>query len=219
MKKSLLAALATAGCVTAALTAGAGASQAVGDHHQSRTAAVASARANAFAHAGLTRGQDARVKDTILDRNGASHVRFDRTFRGLRVVGGDFVIHQAPGGSYRSVSGRQLTNGLRLETEATVPGRKAVASGPRVGRLQSHTDQPGAGRAATGHGAPTPHLAGRRGRPPRGRLPRRRVRLRRRPKAATWSTTGPRSSTKPGAAAVYVGTVPLDTTLSAAATR
>src|SRR5689334_10585035 len=92
MKKKLLATVAAAGCVTAALTAGTGASQAATGHHLSRAAAITSARTDAALHAGVTRGQDVRVTDTILDRTG-SHVRFDRTYRGLEVVGGDLVVH------------------------------------------------------------------------------------------------------------------------------
>ena len=34
--------------------------------------------------------------DTILDRDGTTHVRFDRTYQGLPVLGGDLVVHQAP---------------------------------------------------------------------------------------------------------------------------
>jgi len=33
------------------------------------------------------------AKDTIVDANGTEHVRFDRTYRGLPVLGGDVVVH------------------------------------------------------------------------------------------------------------------------------
>ena len=82
MLKPLLACVAAAGCVTAALTVTTPASNAASDaapDHLSRTAAIASARTNAVLHAGLSRGQDARVHDTVLDKDGASHVRFTRT--------------------------------------------------------------------------------------------------------------------------------------------
>jgi Zn-dependent metalloprotease len=154
MKKSLLAALATAGCVTAALTAGAGASQAVGDHHQSRTAAVASARANAFAHAGLTRGQDARVTDTILDRSG-SHVRFDRTYRGLEVVGGDFVVHQDADGRYTSVSGKRIAP-FTISTRATVAPQRAAVRAATLVHYEATQSSPRLVVLATGK---TPRLA------------------------------------------------------------
>ena len=43
------------------------------------------------------------VRDTIRDADGTEHVRFDRTYRGLPVIGGDVVVHQK-GGRFRSAS-------------------------------------------------------------------------------------------------------------------
>ena len=37
------------------------------------------------------------VRDVIVDRNGTEHVRMDRTYRGLRVIGGDMVVHSRGG--------------------------------------------------------------------------------------------------------------------------
>ena len=39
------------------------------------------------------------MTDRSVDQDGTTHVRMDRTYRGLPVVGGDLVVHQAPGGS------------------------------------------------------------------------------------------------------------------------
>ena len=39
------------------------------------------------------------VKDVVRDRSGATHVRYDRTYRGLPVVGGDLIVHFAPSGT------------------------------------------------------------------------------------------------------------------------
>jgi Zn-dependent metalloprotease len=49
-------------------------------------------------------GQDFRVTDTIVDPDGTTHVRMDRTYRGLPVLGGDMVVHQAADGSYEGAS-------------------------------------------------------------------------------------------------------------------
>jgi len=43
------------------------------------------------------------VRDVIVDRDGAEHVRFDRTFRGLPVIGGDVVMHSR-NGQFKSAS-------------------------------------------------------------------------------------------------------------------
>ncbi|GAB3775884.1 Zn-dependent metalloprotease [Nocardioides ginsengisegetis] len=125
MKPTLASALAL-GCVSAALVATAGNSQAADTTHDVRGDSIASARSNAEQHAGVGRGQDLRVKDTVLDKDGGSHVRFTRTFRGLEVVGGDFVVHQAQGGRFESVSGSKLTQGLHLATTPTVSAQRAA---------------------------------------------------------------------------------------------
>ncbi|MFE1010505.1 M4 family metallopeptidase [Streptomyces sp. NPDC058794] len=50
---------------------------------------------------GLTPAQETEVRDVIVDADGTQHVRYDRTYRGLPVLGGDFVVHLAPDGGYR----------------------------------------------------------------------------------------------------------------------
>lgn len=37
------------------------------------------------------------ARDTLVDANGTEHVRFERTYRGLPVIGGDFVLHSKNG--------------------------------------------------------------------------------------------------------------------------
>ncbi|WP_229847660.1 M4 family metallopeptidase, partial [Kitasatospora griseola] len=45
-------------------------------------------------------GADERLvaKDVLLDADGARHVRYDRTYRGLPVIGGDLVVHYGKNG-------------------------------------------------------------------------------------------------------------------------
>ncbi|MFR9798404.1 M4 family metallopeptidase [Streptomyces sp. MS06] len=84
---------------------------------------VLSARAQAL---GLTSAQRAEVRDVIVDADGAQHVRYDRTYRGLPVLGGDFVVHLAPDGTYRSAS-RATTSALSLpSTTPALPAPKAA---------------------------------------------------------------------------------------------
>ncbi|GAV42983.1 M4 family metallopeptidase [Streptomyces acidiscabies] len=45
--------------------------------------------------------QDTYVRDVIVDKDGSRHVRYDRTYRELPVLGGDFVVHLTPDGTYR----------------------------------------------------------------------------------------------------------------------
>jgi zinc metalloprotease ZmpA len=126
MKKTVVSA-ATIGCLTAAALVALGTPQAATSAPATRTAAAqADARANARAHAGVSGDQGVVVRDTVLDRDGGSHVRFERTYRGLEVVGGDLVVHQGAGGSFDSVSGRTFPAGISLATSPTVSARAAA---------------------------------------------------------------------------------------------
>ncbi|PBC63735.1 peptidase M4 family protein [Streptomyces sp. Tue6028] len=99
--------LATAGiaATTATLLAAALAPTASADGRPSRATALANAASALVEHAtslGLTSAQDTSVRDVVVDKDGTQHVRYDRTYRQLPVLGGDFVVHLAPGGAYRS---------------------------------------------------------------------------------------------------------------------
>ena len=58
------------------------------------------------ANPGLVRASSAdrfEVRDIVVDADGTEHVRFDRRYGGLPVVGGDFVVHSR-GGAFRAAS-------------------------------------------------------------------------------------------------------------------
>ncbi len=78
----------------------------------------------------LTRGQSFRATDTVLDRSGATHVRMTRTYRGLPVLGGDVVVHQAADGSWAGVS-RTLDAPLRMSTTPRLSKEVAQARAVR----------------------------------------------------------------------------------------
>ncbi|MFF4014159.1 M4 family metallopeptidase [Streptomyces sp. NPDC001843] len=99
--------LATAGiaATTATLLAAALSPAAHADGRPTRATAIENAASALLAHAtglGLTSTQDTSVRDVIVDKDGTQHVRYDRTYRQLPVLGGDFVVHLAPNGTYRS---------------------------------------------------------------------------------------------------------------------
>ncbi|MDH6570535.1 Zn-dependent metalloprotease [Streptomyces sp. SAI-117] len=101
--------LATAGVAAAAATLLAAAlSPAAGAADRpTRATAVANAAAVLADHAsalGLGSAQRTKVRDVIVDPDGTQHVRYDRTYRQLPVLGGDFVVHLAPDGAYKSSS-------------------------------------------------------------------------------------------------------------------
>ncbi|GHF70230.1 M4 family metallopeptidase [Streptomyces griseosporeus] len=80
---------------------------------------------------GLTAGQETKVRDVIVDPDGTQHVRYDRTYHRLPVLGGDFVVHLAPDGSYRSAS-RATRAAISLAT--TTP----AVSAPRAADLATN---------------------------------------------------------------------------------
>ncbi|MFF6912717.1 M4 family metallopeptidase [Streptomyces sp. NPDC012466] len=63
--------------------------------------AVLADRAGAL---GLTSAQETKVRDVVVDEDGTRHVRYDRTYHRLPVLGGDFVLHLNPDGTYRGAS-------------------------------------------------------------------------------------------------------------------
>ncbi|GAO06486.1 M4 family metallopeptidase [Streptomyces lydicamycinicus] len=109
--------IAVAALVAAGITAGtAGASPA-----QTPTAdgsplkLTASHRAELLRDASATKAQTAKelglgaqeklvVKDVIKDADGTTHTRYDRTYAGLPVLGGDLIVHTAKGGAVKSTT-------------------------------------------------------------------------------------------------------------------
>lgn len=71
-----------------------------------------------------TKGQEFRSVATIRDADGATHVRLDRTYRGLPVIGGDLVVHQGPDATWEGVS-QTLAAPLRLSVRPTVGKARA----------------------------------------------------------------------------------------------
>ena len=82
-----------------------------------RTASIKAAQADASAqadHLGLGAKEKLLVRDVIKDADGTVHTRYERTYDGLPVLGGDLVVHEKP-------------SGARTVTKAT--GAKIAVSG------------------------------------------------------------------------------------------
>ncbi|MFI5688596.1 M4 family metallopeptidase [Streptomyces sp. NPDC051636] len=123
--------LATAGiaATTATLLAAALSPAAHADGRPTRATAIENAASALVAHAtglGLSTAQDTTVRDVIVDKDGTQHVRYDRTYRQLPVLGGDFVVHLAPNGTYRSAD-RATRSAISLSSiTPTVSAPKAA---------------------------------------------------------------------------------------------
>ncbi|MFG2883264.1 M4 family metallopeptidase [Streptomyces sp. NPDC048297] len=112
--------LATAGlaATTATLMAAALSPAAHAEGRPTPATAVANAASALLAHAnglGLTSAEGTSVRDVIVDKDGTQHVRYDRTYRQLPVLGGDFVVHLNPDGAYRDAD-RSTRSAISLPT-------------------------------------------------------------------------------------------------------
>ncbi|MFM9441919.1 M4 family metallopeptidase [Streptomyces acidiscabies] len=87
---------------------------------------AASAVADRAASLGINSAQGTSVRDVVVDKDGTQHVRYDRTYRQLPVLGGDFVVHLAPDGGYRNAD-RATRNTIALSTiTPAVPAPEAA---------------------------------------------------------------------------------------------
>ncbi|WNV86508.1 M4 family metallopeptidase [Umezawaea sp. Da 62-37] len=76
---------------------------------------------------GLSSQEQLVVKDVVTDPDGTRHFRYDRTFDGLRVVGGDLVVHQTKAGDLASVD-RATEAKLDVSTKPAIAAPDATTS-------------------------------------------------------------------------------------------
>jgi len=106
--------------------------------------AEARARAHITAFPGYTQhgaGHGYAVRDVVVDADGAEHVRFDRTFRGLRVVGGDLVVHSDRNGSFRG-SSQTLGRLIDLPARAAQSAGRAISAALAAHPGETRGEQP-----------------------------------------------------------------------------
>ncbi|MEU4193951.1 M4 family metallopeptidase [Kribbella sp. NPDC026611] len=92
-------------------------------------AAVAKARAAISSNLTALRATTAdafTVKDVIVDADGGSHVRMDRTIGGLQVLGGDVVVHETKDGGFKGAS-LTLTRSANVDRTPKVSVATATA--------------------------------------------------------------------------------------------
>ncbi|MEI5101451.1 M4 family metallopeptidase [Streptomyces sp. PmtG] len=152
-KRSTLAlatAVAAGALLTAGLTTGASAQP---DPSAAGKPAAAPAKLSAAAHAGLLKGAEAAsgatadriglgakeklvVKDVIKDRDGTTHTRYERTYAGLPVLGGDLVVHTAKDGSVQGVT-KATKATLKVASTSAKLAPKAVAKSAQATAAKS----------------------------------------------------------------------------------
>ncbi|WP_346537878.1 M4 family metallopeptidase [Micromonospora sp. DPT] len=140
MRKTLAAvsaALLTSGMLTCVAAAAQAAPAAPAPDTSPAARAESLLRSNPGAVQGAS-GESYQVVRTKVDASGASHTRYTRTYQGLRVYGGDFVIHTTPTGGYAG-SSVGLAAPLTLATAAKVTPARAKATARKAfsGKLES----------------------------------------------------------------------------------
>nr|WP_249416613.1 M4 family metallopeptidase [Streptomyces sp. TS71-3] len=99
--------------------------------HWTRSEAITNAGAALAGHAAhldILKNEKNSVRDVIVDQDGSQHVRYNRSFRGLPVLGGDFVVHLKPDGKWRGAD--RATSG-----DVSVPSVKPSLSSQRAATL------------------------------------------------------------------------------------
>jgi Zn-dependent metalloprotease len=84
------------------------------------------------------------VKDVVTDADGTRHLRYDRTYAGLRVLGGDLIVDEKPAGQVRgvayansariapAVTPKLSANAAAADALATVRGANLAKSVPQL---------------------------------------------------------------------------------------
>ncbi|MER6550907.1 M4 family metallopeptidase [Streptomyces sp. NPDC001725] len=97
-----------------------------------RSTALRTAQSDAPAAAealGLGSQEKLIVRDVIKDAHGTVHTRYERTYAGLPVLGGDLVTHTAADGTSKGVD---KATDARISVPSTQPKLKAAASARKV---------------------------------------------------------------------------------------
>ncbi|MFC5664666.1 M4 family metallopeptidase [Kitasatospora misakiensis] len=102
--------------------------QAQAAQHRAGLIALASGQAGPLTKALGLGGQETLVaKDAVVDADGTRHLRFERTYAGLPVLGGDLIVHQAANGAVGAVD-KAVTEQIALPSlTPKIPADKAAA--------------------------------------------------------------------------------------------
>ncbi|MFJ9948069.1 M4 family metallopeptidase [Kitasatospora sp. NPDC091207] len=113
---------------TAAQAAPTPAAQAQAAQQRDAAIALASGQVGPLAKALALGGQEQLVaKDAVVDADGTRHLRFERTFAGLPVLGGDLVVHEAADGAVKAVD-KAVGASIDLPSlTPSIPADKAAA--------------------------------------------------------------------------------------------
>ncbi|MEU9041198.1 MULTISPECIES: M4 family metallopeptidase [unclassified Kitasatospora] len=124
-------ALLVTGIPVIAQAATADAPAAVAAQQTTRAALIASANQQTASLAqalGLSGQEKLVTKDVVQDANGGRHLRYERTYAGLPVLGGDLIVHQDAAGATKSVTKASQADLAGVETTPALAAPKAQAA-------------------------------------------------------------------------------------------
>ncbi len=152
-------AVAAGALVTTGLTAGSAAAQ-VPAESSSKPSAVPTTLAPAVRTALIQKQQDAAaatareiglgakeklvVKDVVKDADGTVHTRYERTYAGLPVLGGDLVVHESKSGKTQGITKATKATikvaSLKPQITAAKAAKQAVSAAKTLGSTKSAAD-------------------------------------------------------------------------------
>ncbi|MER0242589.1 M4 family metallopeptidase [Streptomyces sp. HSW2009] len=94
---------------------------------------------------GLGNQEKLLVKDVIEDRDGTTHTRYERTYAGLPVLGGDLVVHEARSGKVKDVT-KATKSTIKV---ATTTAKLAPSAAERTAIKAAQADDAKLAKAAT----------------------------------------------------------------------
>ena len=105
---------------------------------------------------GLSSDERLVVRDVVVDADGTRHVRYDRTYKGLRVLGGDFIARRDASGSTERV----YWNGSgEVAVTSTSPAVAETAAEQSAARRAGYTPRTNDGELVVWAGEGSPRLA------------------------------------------------------------
>jgi Zn-dependent metalloprotease len=110
-----------------------------------RDEAIRTATRNAAATAralGLGPAEQLVTKDVLVDADGSRHVRYDRTYKGLPVIGGDLMVHLSTDGR---ITGSDQSHQGAIRVADTSPTLTAADASAAAVRHAKHVKRPKAG--------------------------------------------------------------------------
>ncbi|MDT0433944.1 MULTISPECIES: M4 family metallopeptidase [Streptomyces] len=112
---------------------------------------------------GLGAREELVVKDVVKDNDGTLHTRYERTYAGLPVLGGDLIVHTPPAAEATGTVGATFNGGRTVKVASTTATYTKAAAETKALRTAASLDAEGATadsvRKVVWAGSGTPKLA------------------------------------------------------------